>query len=49
MEALPDAEFTKTFFSSTTRRLFGVTGPDLFPTAVAAFKKILDDLGADYQ
>src|SRR3954467_5649746 len=25
-EALPDAEFTKTFFSSTTRRLFGTVG-----------------------
>lgn len=27
----------------------GVTGPDLFPKAVAAFKRILDDLGAKYQ
>jgi len=27
----------------------GVTGPDLFPKAVAAFKKILDDAGAEYQ
>lgn len=27
----------------------GVTGPDLFPKAVAAFKKILDDAGAKYQ
>ena len=27
----------------------GVTGPDLFPRAVAAFKKILDDAGARYQ
>ncbi len=26
VEALPDAEFTKTFFSSTTRRLFGTVG-----------------------
>ena len=27
----------------------GVTGPDLFPGAVAAYKKILDRLGAEYQ
>jgi sugar phosphate isomerase/epimerase len=27
----------------------GVTGPDLFPVAVAAFKKILDQAGAQYQ
>ena len=27
----------------------GVTGPDLFPKAVAAFKKILDEAGAEYQ
>jgi sugar phosphate isomerase/epimerase len=27
----------------------GVTGPELFPKAVAAFKKILDDVGAQYQ
>lgn len=27
----------------------GVTGPDLFPKAVAAFKKILDDAGAKHQ
>lgn len=27
----------------------GMTGPDLFPKAVAAFKKILDDVGAEYQ
>ncbi|MBI2808231.1 MAG: sugar phosphate isomerase/epimerase [Planctomycetes bacterium] len=27
----------------------GVTGPELFPRAVAAFKKILDDAGASYQ
>lgn len=27
----------------------GVTGPELFPKAVAAFKKILDDLGAQHQ
>lgn len=27
----------------------GVTGPDLFPKAVAAFKKILDQAGAKYQ
>lgn len=27
----------------------GVTGPDLFPKAVAAFKKILDGAGAKYQ
>ena len=27
----------------------GVTGPELFPKAVAAFKKILDGLGIKYQ
>jgi sugar phosphate isomerase/epimerase len=27
----------------------GVTGPELFPKAVAAFKKILDQVGAKYQ
>ncbi|MBI1829894.1 MAG: sugar phosphate isomerase/epimerase [Planctomycetes bacterium] len=27
----------------------GVTGPELFPKAVAAFKKILDDAGATYR
>ena len=27
----------------------GVTGPELFPKAVAAFKKILDNAGAKYQ
>ena len=27
----------------------GVTGPELFPKAVAAFKKILDGAGAKYQ
>lgn len=27
----------------------GVTGPDLFPKAIAAFKKILDAIGASYQ
>ena len=27
----------------------GVTGPELFPKAVAAFKKILDQVGAQYQ
>lgn len=27
----------------------GVTGPELFPKAVAAFKKILDQVGATYQ
>jgi sugar phosphate isomerase/epimerase len=27
----------------------GVTGPELFPRAVAAFKKILDQVGATYQ
>ena len=27
----------------------GVTGPDLFPKAVAAFKRILDQAGAAYQ
>jgi len=27
----------------------GVTGPELFPKAVAAFKKILDEAGAEYQ
>ncbi len=27
----------------------GVTGPELFPKAVAAYKRILDDLGALYQ
>ncbi len=27
----------------------GVTGPDLFPKAVAAFKKVLDQVGAKYQ
>jgi sugar phosphate isomerase/epimerase len=27
----------------------GVTGPELFPKAVAAFKKILDSVGASYQ
>ena len=27
----------------------GVTGPDLFPKAVAAFTKVLDQAGAKYQ
>jgi 3-dehydroshikimate dehydratase len=27
----------------------GVTGPELFPKAVAAFKKVLDQVGAQYQ
>ena len=27
----------------------GVTGPELFPKAVAAFKKVLDQVGAEYQ
>ena len=27
----------------------GVTGPELFPKAVAAFKRILDKVGAKYQ
>ena len=27
----------------------GQTGPELFPKAVAAFKKVLDDVGAKYQ
>jgi sugar phosphate isomerase/epimerase len=27
----------------------GVTGPELFPKAVAAYKKILDEVGAEYQ
>jgi sugar phosphate isomerase/epimerase len=27
----------------------GVTGPDLFPKAAAAFKKVLDSVGAQYQ
>src|SRR5207244_2948436 len=27
----------------------GVTGPDLFPRAVAAYKKLLDQVGAQYQ
>jgi 3-dehydroshikimate dehydratase len=27
----------------------GVTGPELFPKAVAAFKAILDRIGAKYQ
>ena len=27
----------------------GVTGPELFPKAVAAFKKVLDQVGAPYQ
>ena len=27
----------------------GVTGPDLFPKAAAAFKAILDHVGAQYQ
>ena len=27
----------------------GVTGPELFPKAVASFKKVLDDVGAKYQ
>lgn len=27
----------------------GVTGPDLFPKAIATFKKILDSIGATYQ
>jgi 3-dehydroshikimate dehydratase len=27
----------------------GVTGPELFPKAVAAFKKILEEVGAEYQ
>lgn len=27
----------------------GVTGPELFPKAVAAFKKVLDTVGAEYQ
>jgi len=27
----------------------GVTGPDLFPKAIAAFKKICDAIGATYQ
>ena len=27
----------------------GVTGPELFPKAVEAFKKVLDQVGAAYQ
>jgi hypothetical protein len=27
----------------------GVTGPELFPKAVAAYKKVLDQVGAQYQ
>jgi hypothetical protein len=27
----------------------GVTGPDLFPTAAEAFKKVLDSVGAKYE
>jgi hypothetical protein len=27
----------------------GVTGPELFPKAAAAFKKVLDSVGASYQ
>ena len=27
----------------------GVTGPELFPQAVAAYKRILDKVGAQYQ